>query len=30
MRMTLIERIDAEIFGFLRDDPRSSASSAFY
>jgi len=28
--MTLMERIDAELFGFIREDPRSSASSAFY
>src|SRR5262245_18495609 len=27
--MTRIERIDADLFGFIRDDPRPSASSAF-
>jgi hypothetical protein len=25
-----MERIDADHFGFISDDPRSSASSAFY
>jgi hypothetical protein len=28
--MTRIERIGADLFGFIRDDPRLSASSAFY
>jgi hypothetical protein len=28
--ITLMERIDADPFGFIRDDPRPSASSAFY
>jgi hypothetical protein len=27
--MTLIKRIDADLFGFIRDDPRLSALSAF-
>ena len=29
-RMARIERIDADTSGFICDDPRSSASSAFY
>jgi hypothetical protein len=28
--MTRIERIDAGLFSFVRDDPRPSALSAFY
>jgi len=29
-RMMRIERIGAGLFGFIADDPRPSASSAFY
>jgi hypothetical protein len=29
-RMTRIERIGADLFSFVRDNPRPSASSVFY